>query len=66
MFPANTAESDLPTVTFMVGDTPITIEKQHLAFAAGANGDMAYGGIQSRGNQDFDIFGDTLLQNVYA
>ena len=66
VFPANTAESDLPTVTFMVGNTPITIEKQHLAFAGGADGNMAYGGIQSRGDLTFDIFGDTFLQNVYA
>ncbi|KAI1628267.1 aspartic peptidase domain-containing protein [Exophiala viscosa] len=66
VFPADTAESDLPTVTFMVGDTPITIEKEHFAFAGGADGSMVYGGIQSRGDQDFDIFGDTFLQNVYA
>ncbi|KIW33282.1 uncharacterized protein PV07_00142 [Cladophialophora immunda] len=66
VYPANTAESDLPTVTFMVGDTPITIEKQHLAFAGGSDGNMVYGGIQSRGDQNFDIFGDTFLQNVYA
>ncbi len=66
VFPANTAENDLPTVTFMVGNTRIAIEKQHLAFAGGVDGDMVYGGIQSRGDQDFDIFGDTFLQNVYA
>ncbi|KIY04193.1 uncharacterized protein Z520_00886 [Fonsecaea multimorphosa CBS 102226] len=66
VFPANTAESDLPTVTFMVGDTPITIEKQHLAFAGGADGSTVYGSIQSRGDQNFDIFGDAFLQNVYA
>ena len=66
VFPANTAESDLPTVVFMVGNTPITIEKQHLAFAGGAEGNMAYGSIQSRGDQPFDIFGDGFLQNCYA
>ncbi|KIW36940.1 hypothetical protein, variant [Exophiala oligosperma] len=66
VFPADTAESDLPTVTFMVGNTPITIEKQHLAFAGGLEGNMAYGGIQSRGDLTFDILGDTFLQNVYA
>ena len=66
VFPANTAESDLPTVTFMVGNTPITIEKQHLGFAGGSEGNMVYGGIQSRGDLTFDIFGDTFLQNVYA
>ncbi|OAP62661.1 hypothetical protein AYL99_01888 [Fonsecaea erecta] len=66
VFPASTAENDLPTVTFMVGDTPITIEKQHLGFAGASDGNMVYGGIQSRGSQNFDIFGDTFLQNVYA
>ncbi|KAK5454985.1 hypothetical protein LTS15_005705 [Exophiala xenobiotica] len=66
VFPANTADSDLPTVTFMVGDIPITIEKQHLGFAGGSDGSTVYGGIQSRGDLTFDIFGDTFLQNVYA
>jgi len=66
VFPANTAESDLPTVTFMVGSTPITIEKQHLGFAGGSDGSTVFGGIQSRGDLTFDIFGDTFLQNVYA
>ena len=66
VFPANTAESDLPTVTFMVGNTPITIDKQHLGFAGETDGNMVYGGIQSRGDLTFDIFGDTFLQNVYA
>jgi hypothetical protein len=66
VFPANTAESDLPTVVFMVGNTPITIGKQYLGFAGGADGSMVYGGIQSRGSLTFDIFGDTFLHNVYA
>jgi len=56
LFPANTPEDSLPTVVFMVGDTPITIEKQHFAFAGGDVGDMVYGGIQSRGSNPFDIF----------
>jgi len=25
-----------------------------------------YGGFQDRGDQDFDIFGDVFLKNVYA
>lgn len=27
---------------------------------------MSFGGIQSRGDLHFDIFGDTFLKNVYA
>lgn len=30
-----------------------------------ANG-YTYGGIQSRGDLPFDIYGDTFLKNVYA
>lgn len=66
IFPANTDPDTLPTVTFMVGNTPITIAKNLLAWAPGSDGSTVYGGIQSRGDQDFDIFGDTFLQNVYA
>jgi hypothetical protein len=66
VFPANTPESQLPEVVVMVGNTPITIEKQHLSFGGGADDTMVYGGIQSRGSLDFDIFGDVFLQCCYA
>lgn len=66
-FPATTKAEDLPTVTFAVGDKQFTIEKEHLGWSATDNsGSTIFGGIQSRGSLDFDIFGDTFLMCVYA
>ncbi|KAF2099786.1 acid protease [Rhizodiscina lignyota] len=64
-FPANTSADQLPTVTFAVGDTQFTVQKEDLGFADAGSG-MTYGGIQSRGDQNFDIFGDTFLKSIYA
>lgn len=36
-----------------------------MGFAEVDNG-MQYGGIQSRGNSNFDILGDTWLKAIYA
>lgn len=41
------------------------MQKEDLGFANAGNG-MVYGGIQSRGDMDFDILGDTFLKSVYA
>lgn len=62
VFPTSTAASDLPVVTLAVGDHQYTINKEDLGFADAGNG-MTYGGIQSRGNMTFDIYGDTVLVN---
>ncbi|KAL2418208.1 Penicillopepsin-1 [Exophiala dermatitidis] len=65
IFPADTPAESLPTISFAVGNTLITIEKEHYAFAA-YNSTMVYGGIQSQGSLGFSIFGDVFLQSVYA
>src|SRR5271155_757396 len=65
LFPASTDVNDLPEITVMVGSTPVTIAKQHLAFGPAQHG-FKYGAIQSRGNQPFDILGDVFLRSVYA
>lgn len=64
-FPTNTTADKLPTVTFAVGDTQYAVQKEDLAFADAGN-NMVYGGIQSRGDLDFDILGDTFLKGIYA
>lgn len=65
VFPANTSADQLPTVSFAVGDTQFQVQKEDLGFADAGNG-MTYGGIQSRGDQNFDILGDTFLKGIYA
>lgn len=65
IFPSNTTADKLPVVTFAVGDTQFTVQKEDLGFADAGNG-MVYGGIQSRGTMTFDILGDTFLKSIYA
>ena len=65
IFPSSTSLDDLPEVQFAVGSKLFTVQKEDLAFAEAGN-DMVYGGIQSRGDLGFDIFGDTFLKGVYA
>ncbi|PSS27445.1 hypothetical protein M430DRAFT_130991 [Amorphotheca resinae ATCC 22711] len=65
VFPSSTTADQLPVVTFAVGNTQFTVQKEDLAFADAGNG-MVYGGIQSRGSMTFDILGDTFLKSIYA
>lgn len=67
IYPANTPEASLPVVAFAVGDRTFAVQKEDLGFAE-AEGlkTYVYGGIQSRGDIPFDIFGDTWLKSVYA
>ncbi|USW53852.1 Putative aspartic peptidase A1 family, aspartic peptidase domain superfamily [Septoria linicola] len=55
----------LPTISFAIGDQQFTLHKSDLAFAD-IGGGMVYGGIQSRGNMSFSIYGGTLLKGMYA
>lgn len=64
-FPTGTAADKLPVVTFAVGGQQFAVQKEDLAFAS-VSSTMVYGGIQSRGDMDFDILGDTFLKGIYA
>jgi hypothetical protein len=71
LIPADITLDKLPVVAFGFGDKQITIEKEHLLFATGDGfnlhfPNMRYGGIQSRGSLQFDIWGDTFFKCVYA
>ena len=56
-----------PDFKVAVGNAMITIEKEQLGWAdLGDSSGMVFGAIQSRGNNDFDIFGDTFLMCCYA
>ncbi|RPD67480.1 acid protease [Lentinus tigrinus ALCF2SS1-7] len=59
------SSATLPDVSFAVGDKLYKVSGQDLAFADAGDG-FVFGGIQSRGNLDFDIFGDIFLKNVYV
>lgn len=59
--------SERPEVIVAVGNKRITIEKEQLGWSDLEDGSgMVYGSIQSRGNNPFDIFGDTFLICCYA
>lgn len=65
VFPTKTDLSSIPKVQVAVGDTLFTINPEELPFQDLGDGTY-YGGIQSRGDQDFDILGDVFLRSVYA
>lgn len=64
-FPTSVQADQLPKVTVAVGDKQFEIQPEDLAFAPVGNGSW-YGGIQSRGSNPFDIYGDVFLKSVYA
>ena len=55
----------LPDVAFAVGETLYTVSGKDLAFGEAGSG-YTFGGLQSRGDLDFDIFGDVFLKAVYV
>ena len=65
VFPSKTPEASLPIVQLDIGGKMFTINKEDLAYTETGNG-MTYGGIQSRGDLPFSIFGDTWLKSIYA
>lgn len=67
LYPAKTTEAHLPTVGIDVGGKTFYIFKECLGFAPiDSTGKYVYGGIQSRGTNDFDIMGDVFLRSVYC
>ena len=59
------ADATLPDISFAVGETLYKLNAKDVAFGDAGDGFM-FGGIQSRGNMDFDIFGDVFLKAVYV
>ena len=54
-----------PIVKLDIGGKMFAINKEDLAYADIGNG-MTFGGIQSRGDLPFSIYGDTWLKSCYA
>lgn len=65
LFPTSVTADQLPDFSVAVGDKQFTIQKEDLAFAVAEEG-YWYGGVQSRGDNEFDILGDVFLKSVYA
>ncbi|KAK0108324.1 hypothetical protein ONS95_003139 [Cadophora gregata] len=65
VYPSTTTIDQLPDVSIAIGDKQFIVQKEDLGFADAGNGTV-YGGIQSRGDMDFDILGDTVLKGIYA
>jgi len=65
IFPTSVTADQLPDFTVDVGGKQFTIQKEDLAFAP-ADDSHWYGGVQSRGENPFDIMGDCFLKSVYA
>ena len=61
-FPSN---ATIPDIEFAVGDQLYKVNPKDIAFGDAGDG-YTFGGIQSRGNLDFDIFGDIFLKSVYV
>ncbi|KAF2774154.1 aspartic proteinase precursor [Teratosphaeria nubilosa] len=59
------SDATIPTIEFSVGDTLFSLDPETIKFEDLGDGTY-YGGIQSAGNQGFDILGDVFLRNVYA
>ncbi|GJJ09855.1 hypothetical protein Clacol_004079 [Clathrus columnatus] len=58
VYPTN---AKVPTVTLSVGSSSFQLNAAEFAFGDAGDG-MTFGGIQSRGNNPFDILGDVFLK----
>lgn len=65
IIPMSVKADDLPDFSVAIGDKEFVIQKEDLVFAP-VDSDNWYGGVQSRGENPFDILGDTFLKSVYA
>ena len=63
--PRDITLDELPELSVAIGGTEFAIQKQDLVFAP-LDENRWYGGVQSRGENPFDILGDTFLKSVYA
>jgi hypothetical protein len=65
LIPDTISGEGLPDFSIAVGDKEFVIQKEDLLFAP-ADSKNWYGGVQSRGQNPFDILGDTFLKSIYA
>jgi len=65
LVPTKVKASDLPDFHIAVGGKLFLVQKEDILFAP-ADDQNWYGGVQSRGENPFDILGDAFLKSVYA
>ncbi|KAI0473086.1 eukaryotic aspartyl protease [Xylariaceae sp. FL0804] len=65
VFPTSVTADQLPEFKVAVGDNLYQIQAEDLAFTEASEG-YWYGGVQSRGDNPFDILGDVFLKSVYC
>ncbi|KAL2023783.1 hypothetical protein VTK56DRAFT_1050 [Thermocarpiscus australiensis] len=65
IIPKSIKLDELPKFSIAVGDKEFVIHKEDLLFAM-ADSKHWYGGVQSRGENPFDILGGTFLKSIYA
>ncbi|EPE08195.1 aspartic endopeptidase [Ophiostoma piceae UAMH 11346] len=65
MIPTTTAVDKLPTFSIAVGTNEFVIQKEDIIFGDAQDG-YWFGGVQSRGENPFDILGDVFLKSIYA
>ena len=58
-------DAQIPDIWFAVGEQMFVIHPADFGFGHDGDG-YIFGGIQSRGDSNYDIFGDVFLKNVYA
>ncbi|KAK4121413.1 acid protease [Parathielavia appendiculata] len=63
--PKDISVEDLPELSIAVGGQHFKVQKHDLLFAM-ADDKVWYGGVQSRGENPFDILGDSFLKSIYA
>lgn len=61
-YPSN---ATVPDVSFAIGDKLYKLNAADFGYGPADDG-FTLGGIQSRGDLDFDIFGDVFLKSVYV
>lgn len=59
------SKATVPDVSFAIGDKLYTLNAADFGFSSADEG-YTLGGIQSRGDLTFDIFGDVFLKSVYV
>lgn len=58
-------DAKVPAMQFAVGDVLYVLHPDDFGYGPADEG-YTFGGIQSRGDQGFDIFGDVFLKSVYV
>jgi hypothetical protein len=65
VFPSTVTDAQVPALSFPAGNNIVTLALTDIARGL-VDENWIFGAIQSRGDFNFDIFGDVWLRNIYA